>query len=203
MTSKSEPVYAKHEHESSTPQDEWRRLPANDVDETLEPASLSRTDRLLHLQSTIGNQAVQRTLARERSLSIQRQDERHPWDFDLMPPALTYNPAGPFSAQLSPGGLDLGYGQLHLSGGGSPADGSWNTSLYYGSPLLPFPGDVTRGVNAGYSGLMSGQLGPALTAAGTLGSLGFSPAMPFGAGATLSSTPDDPFKLMFGIQGSF
>jgi len=27
--------------------------------------------------------------------------------------------------------------------------------------------------------------------------------MPFGAGLTVSSTPDDPFKIMAGIQGSF
>ncbi len=105
--------------------------------------------------------------------------------------------------ELSPGGLDLGYNRFHAAGGGSPVDGSWNASLYYGSPLLPFAGDVTRDVNAGYSGLMGGGIGPALTAASTLGSLGTSPTMPFGAGVTASSTPDDPFKLMFGVQGSF
>jgi hypothetical protein len=94
-------------------------------------------------------------------------------------------------------------GQYHLSGGGSPVDGSWNASAYYGSPLLPFPDVATREVNAGYSGLMNGQIGPALTGLSTLGSLGTSPTMPFGAGVTASSTPEDPFKILASIQGSF
>jgi len=163
-------------------------------------------DYWLHLQQTVGNQAVGRMLAQHSALSepvtVQREDEEG-WKFKPLPPSLTYNPAGPFNMELSPGGLDLGYNRFHAAGGGSPVDGSWNASLYYGSPLLPFAGNVTRDVNAGYSGLMNGQLGPALTAASTLGSLGTSPTMPFGAGVTASSSPDDPFKLMFGIQGSF
>ena len=161
----------------------------------------------LHLQQTIGNQAVQRTMRRSgeptaEPVAIQREDEDE-WKFKPLPPELTYNPPGPFSGTLSPGGIDLGLGQYHLSGGGSPVDGSWNTSLYYGSPLLPFPSDVTRDVNAGMAGLGSGSIGPALSMASTLGSLGTSPTMPFGAGVTASGSPDDPFRLMFGIQGSF
>jgi hypothetical protein len=134
--------------------------------------------------------------------AVQRDDPPSPWNFTPFPPQLNYG-SGNFTGSLSPGGVDLGLGQYHLSGGASPTDGSWNASAYYGSPLLPFPGDVTHDVNAGYNGLRSGQIGPALNAASTLGSLGTSPTMPFGAGLTVSSTPDDPFKIMAGIQGSF
>jgi hypothetical protein len=181
--------------------DPARESAVNDLPET-------SVDRWLQLQQTIGNQAVQRLMARDgtptdpKPLSIQREDE-DPWKFKPLPPELSYDPAGPFSGTLSPGGIDLGLGQYHLSGGGSPVDGSWNASMYYGSPLLPFPGDVTRDVNAGMAGLGSGSIGPALNMASTLGSLGTSPTMPFGAGVTASSTSEDPFKLMFGVQGSF
>jgi Domain of unknown function (DUF4157) len=138
----------------------------------------------------------------QAATAVQRDDPPSPWNLTPFPPQLGYN-SGNFTGSLSPGGVDLGLGQYHLSGGASPTDGSWNASAYYGSPLLPFPGDVTHDVNAGYSGLMNGQFGPALNAASTLGSLGTSPTMPFGAGLTVSSTPDDPFKIMAGIQGSF
>ena len=142
------------------------------------------------------------TATGQAATAVQRDDPPSPWNFTPFPPQLSYG-SGNFTGQLSPGGIDLGLGQYHLSGGASPTDGSWNASAYYGAPLLPFPGDVTHDVNAGYGGLMNGQIGPALTAASTLGSLGTSPTMPFGAGLTVSSTPDDPFKLMAGIQGSF
>jgi hypothetical protein len=176
-------------------------------------AAETSADRWLHLQQTIGNQAVGRLLSQSavhasehastEPVAVQREDKDE-WKFKPLPPELSYNPTGsPFSGTLSPGGVDLGLGQYHLSGGGSPVDGSWNASAYYGSPLLPFPGDVTRDVNAGMAGLGSGNIGPALNMASTLGSLGTSPTMPFGAGVTASSTPDDPLKLMFGVQGSF
>jgi hypothetical protein len=201
MAVKSSHVQADTQRDSATRHAEAER----DVEITHAPET--STEWWLHMQQTVGNQAVGRMMRRsgERAtepVAVQREDEDE-WKFKPLPPELTYNPPGPFSGTLSPGGIDLGLGQYHLSGGGSPVDGSWNTSLYYGSPLLPFPSDVTRDVNAGYSGLMSGQLGPALTAASTLGSLGTSPTMPFGAGVTASGSPDDPFKLMFGVQGSF
>ena len=193
-------VHSETHHTSSAPHYETRR------EVEAEPAPQTAADYWLHLQQTVGNQAVGRMLAQSATpsepVAVQREDEEG-WKFKPLPPSLTYNPAGPFNMELSPGGLDVGYNKFHAAGGGSPVDGSWNASLYYGSPLLPFAGDVTRDVNAGYGGLMNGQLGPALTAASTLGSLGTSPTMPFGAGVTASSSPDDPFKLMFGVQGSF
>lgn len=198
MASKSSHVQVDNQHDSTSPQVETTR----EAEHTPEmPANY-----WLHMQQTVGNQAVGRMLAQHSAppepVAVQREDEEG-WKFKPLPPSLTYNSAGPFNMELSPGGLDLGYNRFHAAGGGSPVDGSWNASLYYGSPLLPFPSDVTRDVNAGYGGLMNGQIGPALTAASTLGSLGTSPTMPFGAGVTASSSPDDPFKLMFGIQGSF
>ena len=202
MAGKSAHVQAKPQHDSTTPQVE----PARATEVTSAPETSA--DYWLHLQETIGNQAVGRLMAQgdksahAEPVAVQREDEEG-WNFKPLPPSLTYNPAGPFNMELSPGGLDLGYNRFHAAGGGSPVDGSWNASLYYGSPLLPFPGDVTRDVNAGMAGLGSGSIGPALTAASTLGSVGTSPTMPFGAGVTASSSPDDPFKLMFGVQGSF
>ncbi len=201
MASKSSHVRAEAQHDSTA----QRAEPARETEVTSAPETSA--DYWLHLQQTIGNQAVGRMLAQQHAapaepVSVQREDEDR-WKFKPLPPQLTYNPPGPFSGTLSPGGLDLGLGNYHLSGGGSPVDGSWNASLYYGSPLLPFAGDVTRGVNAGYSGLTGGGIGPALSAASTLGALGTSPTMPFGAGVTARSTPEDPFRLMFGVQGSF
>ncbi len=207
MASKSSHVQAEAQP-ASRHQVESAHEPAFEGDANHAPETSA--DYWLHLQQTIGNQAVGRLMGRPSApaqagaepASIQREDEDE-WKFKPLPPSLTYNPAGPFNMELSPGGLDLGYNRFHAAGGGSPVDGSWNASLYYGSPLLPFAGDVTRGVNAGYSGLMGGGIGPALSAASTLGALGTSPTMPFGAGVTASSTPEDPFRLMFGVQGSF
>jgi hypothetical protein len=201
MASKATHVRSETHHDSTARRVESAR------EAEVRSAPETPADYWLHLQQTIGNQAVQRMMRRSgeataEPVAVQREDEDE-WKFKPLPPELSYNPAGPFNATLSPGGLDLGYNRFHAAGGGSPVDGSWSASLYYGSPLLPFAGDVTHDVNAGYSGLMSGQLGPALTAASTLGSLGTLPTMPFGAGVTASSTPDDPFKLMFGVQGSF
>ncbi len=200
MSNKATHVHNETHNDSSAPQVATRR------EAEVEHAPETSADYWLHLQHTVGNQAVGRMLAQSTApaepVAVQREDDDE-WKFKPLPPSLTYNPAGPFNMELSPGGLDVGYNRFHAAGGGSPVDGSWNASLYYGSPLLPFAGDVTRDVNAGYGGLMSGQLGPALTAASTLGSLGTSPTMPFGAGVTASSSPDDPFKLMFGVQGSF
>jgi len=200
MTNKATHVQADTRPDSKVPSVETM----HDAEVTAMPETSA--DYWLRLQQTVGNQAVGRMLAQHSApsepVAVQREDEEG-WKFKPLPPALTYNPAGPFNMELSPGGLDLGYNRFHAAGGGAPVDGSWNASLYYGSPLLPFAGDVTRDVNAGYSGLMNGQIGPALTAASTLGSLGTSPTMPFGAGVTASSSPDDPFKLMFGVQGSF
>lgn len=200
MSSKTSPVQAEAKPEAKAPQ------PKDAYEPEVEGAPENSAEYWLHMQQTVGNQAVGRMLAQHSApsepITVQREDD-DTWKFKPLPPSLTYNPAGPLNMELSPGGLDVGYNRFHAAGGGSPVDGSWNASLYYGSPLLPFAGDVTRDVNAGYSGLMNGQLGPALTAASTLGSLGTSPTMPFGAGVTASSSPDDPFKLMFGIQGSF
>lgn len=200
MSSKATHVHSETHPDSSAPQFEARR------EADVEYAPETAAEYWLHLQHTVGNQAVGRMLAQSTGpaepVAVQREDD-DAWKFKPLPPSLTYNPAGPFNMELSPGGLDVGYNRFHAAGGGSPVDGSWNASLYYGSPLLPFAGDVTRDVNAGYSGLMGGGIGPALTAASTLGAVGTSPTMPFGAGVTASSSPDDPFKLMFGIQGSF
>ena len=200
MANKATHVQAETQHDSKVPQ----VGAAHDAEVMSAPEHSA--EYWLHLQQTVGNQAVGRMMAQpgapSEPVAVQREDD-DAWKFKPLPPSLTYNPAGPFNMELSPGGLDLGYNRFHAAGGGSPVDGSWNASLYYGSPLLPFAGDVTRDVNAGYSGLMNGQIGPALTAASSLGSLGTSPTMPFGAGVTASSTPDDPFKLMFGVQGSF
>ncbi len=200
MANKATHVQAETQHDSKVPQ----VGAAHDAEVMSAPEKSA--EYWLHLQQTVGNQAVGRMLAQHSApsepVAVQREDD-DAWKFKPLPPSLTYNPAGPLNMELSPGGLDLGYNRFHAAGGGSPVDGSWNASLYYGSPLLPFAGDVTRDVNAGYSGLMGGGIGPALTAASTLGSLGTSPTMPFGAGVTASSTPDDPFKLMLGVQGSF
>ena len=178
----------------------------SDPADSFEQAAAHAADQVLMGQSaTVAaspSAASPGTATGKAATAVQRDDPPSPWSFQPFLPQLNYN-SGNFTGQLSPGGVDLGLGQYHLSGGASPADGSWNASAYYGSPLLPFPGDVTHDVNAGYSGLMNGQIGPALTAASTLGSLGTSPTMPFGAGLTVSSTPDDPFKLMAGIQGNF
>jgi hypothetical protein len=136
-------------------------------------------------------------------MAVQRQDEPNPWNVSLLPPELHYMPTPPWDLSLSPGGLDVGYGPFHASAGGSPLSSSMNASLYYGSPLLPFPSDVTKDVNAGMAGLGSGNIGPALNMASTLGTLGTSPTMPFGAGVTLSSSPEEQYRFMLGIQGSF
>ena len=200
MSNQTVQHHSQAERDSSAPQ-----LGATHEEE-VEHAPENSAEYRLHLQQTVGNQAEGRMMAQpgtpSEPVAVQREDD-DAWKFKPLPPSLTYNPAGPLNMELSPGGLDVGYNRFHAAGGGSPVDGSWNASLYYGSPLLPFAGDVTRDVNAGYSGLMNGQIGPALTAASSLGSLGTSPTMPFGAGVTASSTPDDPFKLMFGVQGSF
>ena len=213
MPTQSNHVHADHSTESDHDRSSTRsNVEATTPDEWALSGELS-AQAMLHLQQTIGNQAVGRLLSQSvvhasehastEPVSIQREDD-DAWKFKPLPPELSYKPPGSaFSGTLSPGGVDLGLGQYHLSGGGSPVDGSWNASAYYGSPLLPFPGDVTHDVNAGMAGLGSGSIGPALTAASTLGSLGTSPTMPFGAGVTASSSPDDPFKLMFGVQGSF
>ena len=143
------------------------------------------------------------TSTAKSDIAVQRQNQPSPWSGSLLPPELHYMPTPLWDLSLSPGGLDVGYGPFHASAGGSPFDRSMNASLYYGSPLLPFPSDVTRDVNAGMAGLSSGNIGPALNMASTLGSLGTSPTMPFGAGVTFSSSPEEQYRFMLGIQGSF
>ena len=127
-------VHSETHHASSAPQVETRR------EAEVERAPETAADYWLHLQQTVGNQAVGRMLAQSATpsepVAVQREDEEG-WKFKPLPPSLTYNPAGPFNMELSPGGLDVGYNKLHAAGGGSPLTSSNTRYPYAGtSPAM-------------------------------------------------------------------
>ena len=102
MANKATHVQAETQHDSKVPQ----VGAAHDAEVMSAPEHSG--EYWLHLQQTVGNQAVGRMLAQQSApsepVAVQREDD-DAWKFKPLPPSLTYNPAGPLHTDEAHSGL--------------------------------------------------------------------------------------------------